>query len=405
MQICLTQNKKSSILSFRSINFTTNETLLPIHNCSLQARLSTQTYLAFASIKSLYLRSLIGPGILLNLLCLFILSRPKLSNKSTTIIFLRVLALFDILSIILKYIRAEINYQSTKNGHKIFLLTPSACKILYVLMNACISITMWTIVLMSLDKAVAVSYPLKSHIWLTNKRAYQISCCTIITLLLVNLSFIKYSGIVHTEKEPKSCTLNTIPITFDVLTASILPIGLITAANIVIVVVLHRTRYAWRMTEDSNKQAADSNFYKTNLSKTLLHRRYSHSLATTRVELILATKRRVNAQITRMLLAVTLSLIILNIPNTIFFVYVNIYDIGKKFKKHPCLDISDGDILLYKYVFYSSVIQDILSDLPHVVNFFLYYLAGKNFRSIFINVFHQFLADFHLIKQKKRRPL
>ncbi|CAF3826879.1 unnamed protein product [Rotaria sp. Silwood1] len=222
MQICLTQNKSNRK---KSINFTTNETFLPTHNCSLQARLSTQTYLAFASIKSLYLRSLIGPGILLNLLCLFILSRPKLSNKSTTIIFLRVLALFDILSIILKYIRAEINYQSTKNGHKIFLLTPSAC--------------------------------------------------------------------------------------------------LITTANIVIVVVLHRTRYAWRMTEDSNKQAADSNFFKTNLSKTLLRRRYSHSLATTRVELILATKRRVNAQITRMLLAVTLSLIILNIPNTIFFVYVH----------------------------------------------------------------------------------
>ncbi|CAF5053792.1 unnamed protein product, partial [Rotaria sp. Silwood1] len=47
--------------------------------------------------------------------------------------------------------------------------------------------------------------------------------------------------------------------------------------------------------------------------------------------------------------------------------------------------------------------QDILSDLPHVVNFFLYCLAGKKFRSIFINEFQQLLVDFHLIEKNPRR--
>ncbi|CAF3651948.1 unnamed protein product [Rotaria sp. Silwood1] len=104
-------------------------------------------------------------------------------------------------------------------------------------------------------------------------------------------------------------------------------------------------------------------------------RRYcSRSSTITGVELILDTKRRANAQATRMLLAVTLSLIILNIPNTIYFVSLNIYDTRKLI----------------------GIIQDILSDLPHVVNFFLYCLAGKHFRSIFIN-------EFHLIEQKQRR--
>ncbi|CAF3712182.1 unnamed protein product [Rotaria sp. Silwood1] len=308
--------------------------------CSLEDRLYDPVYLAFKSIDSTYLRVLIGPGILLNLLCLFILSRPRLSNKSTTIIFLRVLALFDILSITFKYIRAEVNYQSTKNGHEIFLLTPSGCKALYVLMNACISIAMWTIVLMSLDKAVAVSYPLKSR--------------------------------------------------------------LIIAANVVIAVVLHRTRHDWGIAENSNIQESNSSFSKTNLSKTSLRRRCSGSSITTAVELVLATKRRTNAQVKRMLLAVTLSLIILNIPNTIFFIFIKIYNIRKILNGRSCLDISDGDILLYKLGFYSDFIQDLLSDLPHVVNFFLYSLAGENFRSIFVNAFHQFLVDFHLIKQKQR---
>ncbi|CAF3640281.1 unnamed protein product [Rotaria sp. Silwood1] len=288
-----------------SIDTTNNESLSEIHKCSLQARLNTSIFLTFKSIESTYLRVLIGPGILLNLLCLFILSRSKLSNKSTTVIFLRILAFFDILSIIFQYIRAEINYQSTEKGYETLLLTSSAC--------------------------------------------------------------------------------------------------LITAANIVIAVILRRTSYDWRICEDSNKQESGSNFSKTNLSKASLRRNCSGRSTTKAVELVLATKRRTNAQVTRMLLAVTLSLIIFNIPNTIFFVCDKVYDIRQILHGRSCLNISDRDIVLYKFGFCSGVIQDILSDLPHVVNFFLYCLAGKKFRSIFINEFHQLFIDFHLIEQKQRR--
>jgi hypothetical protein len=109
----------------------------------------TKDYLFFKLLGKIYLRLLIGPGILLNTLCLIVLSRPRLSNKSTTILFLRFLAIFDVLSITLKYIRAEINYQSVERGRPIAILTPDFCKALYVCMNTCISIAMWTIVLMS----------------------------------------------------------------------------------------------------------------------------------------------------------------------------------------------------------------------------------------------------------------
>lgn len=118
--------------------------------CSLQERVYSPTYLFFKLLNATYLRGLIGPGILLNTLCLIVLSRPRLSSKSTTIVFLRFLALFDILAITLKYIRAEINYQSMEKGRDIAILIPSVCKTIYVLMNASISIAMWTIVLMSL---------------------------------------------------------------------------------------------------------------------------------------------------------------------------------------------------------------------------------------------------------------
>lgn len=118
--------------------------------CILQDRVYTPAYLFFKYFFATYLRILIGPGILLNTLCLIVLSRPRLSTKSTTIIFLRFLAFFDILAITLKYIRAEINYQSVDKGHDILLLTTFTCKALYILMNSSISSSMWTIVLMSL---------------------------------------------------------------------------------------------------------------------------------------------------------------------------------------------------------------------------------------------------------------
>jgi hypothetical protein len=126
-----------------------NNSLSTIPICSLKQRVYSPDYLFFKLLNSTYLRLLIGPGILLNTLCLIVFSRPRLSNKSTTIGFLRFLAIFDILSITLKYIRAEINYQSIVKHKDIIILSPVFCKTLYVCMNTCISIAMWTIVLMS----------------------------------------------------------------------------------------------------------------------------------------------------------------------------------------------------------------------------------------------------------------
>jgi hypothetical protein len=75
------------------------------------------------------------------------------------------------------------------------------------------------------DRAVAVSYPLKSSIWLTYKRAFYLCYGTIVILLLANLSFINLSGIHLSRLHGKYCTVNGNSIIIDLLTASILPIG------------------------------------------------------------------------------------------------------------------------------------------------------------------------------------
>jgi hypothetical protein len=182
-------------------------------------------------------------------------------------------------------------------------------------------------------------------------------------------------------------------------------LGLITAANIVIAIVLRRVSRASldsRLSEDQERRDSDANMFHKKLSYTSTRFRPSGTSIPPK-DIISATKRRTSTQVTRMLLAVTLSLIICNIPNTIFFISVKIYDTRELLYGRSCIEISDHDIYLYKFGFYSSVVQDILSDLPHIFNFFLYCLAGRKFRSIFITEVHQFLIDLRLIKRKERR--
>ena len=117
--------------------------------CSLKDRVYSPTYLFFKNLNSTYLRFFLGPGVLLNVLCLLVLSRRRLASQSTTIVFLRFLAVFDIGAVMTKFIRAELNYQSIEKEKTVELLTPAFCNAIYVLMNTCISSAMWTIALMS----------------------------------------------------------------------------------------------------------------------------------------------------------------------------------------------------------------------------------------------------------------
>ena len=161
--------------------------------------------------------------------------------------------------------------------------------------------------------------------------------------------------------------------------------------------MLHRVSFDWRASEGNSKRNSDLNFVKTKPTRASFHYCSSGGSIITAIDAARALKRRTNAQVTRMLLAVTLTLIMCNIPNTIYFVFVKIYDTRQLLNGRLCENISDDNIKLYKFGFYSSVIQDMLSDLPHMVNFFLYCLAGKRFRDILLNEIRRLLYGLRLI--------
>ena len=79
----------------------------------------------------------------------------------------------------------------------------------------------------SRDKAIAVIHPLKSSIWLTQKRVSYICYATSLLLLVANLPFISFATRNVTGGTLKSCGLDDKkdPLVLDIITASILPIG------------------------------------------------------------------------------------------------------------------------------------------------------------------------------------
>ncbi|CAF1463900.1 unnamed protein product, partial [Didymodactylos carnosus] len=175
-QILLYQNSSSS--------YSISSGLIAQRNAKcVQHRLYSSFYILVKGLVPTYLRFLIVPGILLNILCYTVLSRPRLSKKSTTVYYLSALAILDMLCICLKFFRAELNYQSAEKRHNISFLTSPFCKLLYVLLNTSVSVDMWIIVLMSIDKLIAVRYPLKSATLSTPKRAC-ISCLVASSVLL-----------------------------------------------------------------------------------------------------------------------------------------------------------------------------------------------------------------------------
>ena len=186
----------------------------------------------------------------------------------------------------------------------------------------------------------------------------------------------------------------------------LLNLALITIANIIIAVVLHRVPRSSLYCSSSETFSREFSDNDSNLERRPFLRKFNQNQLSykpaTRSISFQSNPRRTSVQVTRMLLAVTISLILFNLPNTITFVVRKIYDPRVLLYDRLCHDITDNEIRLYKISFYTSVIQDILSDLPHIVNFFLYCLAGKKFRQIFLNESQYFRLRAFLQKRKQQ---
>jgi len=179
---------------------------------------------------------------------------------------------------------------------------------------------------------------------------------------------------------------------------------LIAAANFVIVIILRHTSKNSRQSLTPSKLPTRRESESTVQDQDLLRSSKQIRPSGLSTNIISGVNRRTSSQVTRMLLAVTLTLIFCNFPNTIYSIWKRFSKRSKLLLKPRCNETTDHDIYLYYIEFYFGMLaQNILSDLPHILNFFLYCLSGQKFRSIFISELQSFLFHLHFLKQKTQQ--
>ena len=113
----------------------------------------------------------------------FVISVVTISSLRTSVFMnlVMILAIFDIL-----YLLAVINGQIGIFGQ--FLIEPSVvhCSLNNFLLYVCGVVSSWVTVLISLDRFIAIYFPLKAHIYCTKKR----SCLIVLALFIISCSWL-----------------------------------------------------------------------------------------------------------------------------------------------------------------------------------------------------------------------
>ncbi|KAK3106510.1 hypothetical protein FSP39_021445 [Pinctada imbricata] len=301
-------------------------------------------------------------GVVGNVLSLIVLLHKKL--RSSTGVILVGLALADLLSLLSNMIRKSTGIigefdMNFADKYKAMMFGP-----IFYLKTSFDRISVWLVVLISIERFLAVSFPLKIKIWVSKARMF-IAVVTIYILTLASLSPIaaQYTtGTLHNPRtnsttyfiKPSQFYFNNIDFLkihneiFGIAVFRYIPVILVILFNSVIMVSLQR-RAKWRSKKSSLK-----------------------------------SKDEAQAKITRMLLIVSLVCLICTTPGAIFILYSQI----------------DPDfVFMGKYHNFFLVISDmcmLLEVINSSANFVIYMLCNEQFYQVYKKMFCSWI--------KKARP-
>jgi hypothetical protein len=277
-------------------------------------------------------------GLVGNILTIVILNRAR-TRKSTVNLTITSLAVADMFTLLFKCLQTHLKYVQSVHY---------SCFLLEFFTHVAVLTAIWIIVWMTIERCVAVCFPLKIHDLPTRLILSITIACTICTFSIMNVHFLfAYES---KEAQPWSCFLkksyydNTY-ITFyyfwiKSLFYSWLPILILTATNLVIIYSIRQAAYKRK---ELTTSANDKPLIGTNTS-------------------FKSTER----QMTIMLVSVSVTFIILTLPYSIYQLY---FRITYKQAKHSCFEKDLNRIVIA------------LADLNHAINFILYCITGKKFRN------------------------
>ena len=271
--------------------------------------------------------SLIGNG-----LSLFAVRRRM--TTSTSCFYIANLAICDTLVIFTKWLYMMLG---AYNPYQ----TSWECKVISYLSNVAVISSVWLVVLMTVERCIAVIWPLKISGWVTMKRARIVVSMLYVTMAAFNSVYLIIYTSKPTPRMKNECSIHerhmpffkSIWIVIDMVFYAYIPQIFIFILNIVIIIKLAQAR---------KEQAEMRNASKSEQSQ---------------------------GQVTAMLLLVSITFFVLTNPYTIFYLCIR-------------NDVWNYRVSARSFAQYALVntLLRLLADLNHCINFLLYVATGKKFR-------------------------
>nr|KAG5686846.1 hypothetical protein BaRGS_029891 [Batillaria attramentaria] len=259
------------------------------------------------------------------------------------------LAVVDNLCLLVKLLLLQL----TKNDVNLGVY---GCKTLYYLGNAFAIFANWILVLMTIERFLAIWFPLKIGRLCTRRRSaismvvlFFAVCALTVTYFITTTNIIDETGYSCGYRDEYKDFIELTWFLVDGAFYAIIPCALLIVFNSLIV---------WGISRAAVVQRSLTHDARSGSSKSLSNQA--------------AEKVRQQRQITIMLLVVCVTFILLIMPNCVFFIYKGHWDHDDSVEERA------------RYMFTNQLIF-LLSDLTHAVNFFVYFISTKKFRDRFLD--------------------
>ncbi|XP_064598115.1 rhodopsin-like [Liolophura sinensis] len=298
-----------------------------------ELELYTEFWVAFY-LNRYYLRILCGVGVVCNVAVF--LTMYAIKPFTTSSFYVSFLAVVDALALITKLLYIELTRKLS--------LGDAGCKFMLFFGNFTVQYANWVLVIMTLERFVAVWFPLKVNRISTMNKAKVTLFVTALLLTAFNLHFLwTFQGQPRCRPKPEYAKfMATVWPWLDGLVFGIAPCVLLIVPNGLIIYSLRRAVAAQKTMTSGTENGAQS--------------RYHHQ-----------------TQLTAMLVTVAVAFVCCLLPGSIFSIVKPYWDY--KQSVHQTAQYQ----LINQLMFF-------LADCNHALNFFFFFLGGKRFRQMFIDV-------------------
>ncbi|XP_025081517.1 probable G-protein coupled receptor 139 isoform X2 [Pomacea canaliculata] len=280
-----------------------------------------------------------------NLLSLFTILKMKPFTSPS--IYVAALAISDNLCLIAKTFLLQLTKEDVNVG-------PAGCKTLYYMGNVFSIFSNWILVLMTVERFLAIRFPLKIGALCTRRRSMMTLVLLFVCVMALNIIYpvaakdqINGNDWICIFGKEFDQLMEKVWYWVDAFFYSIIPSILLSILNTLIILGIRRATVIHRaLTEDGGSRKTASGQA--------------------------AEKVRQQRQITIMLFVLCVVFVVLTLPNSVFFVYQRYWD------------YSVSTYETAKYLFVKQIIF-LLSDMPHAINFFVYFISTKKFRDRFLD--------------------